>query len=254
VIAFSDVHLARGGRPVLRGLTFNVADGENVVLVGRSGAGKSSILKLINRMLTPDAGTVLVNGVSTVQMDGVQLRRGAGYVIQEVALFPHMTVRENIALVPRLLQWDPRRITSRVDELLTLVGLPPDEFAGRMPSDVSGGQRQRVGVARALAADPPILLMDEPFGALDPVTRTELHDEFRRIQKQVKKTVVLVTHDMLEAFALGDRIGVLHDGEMVALDTPAEIGRSQDARVRALLRPLTELVPFMPAEREGRPA
>jgi len=251
VIAFSDVHLARGGTPVLRGVTFTVEAGETLVLVGRSGAGKSSILKLINRMLVPDAGTIEVNGRQTTDTDGVALRRAAGYVIQEVALFPHLTVRDNVALVPRLLGWDETRVRSRVDELLGLVGLPPEDFAARMPGDVSGGQRQRVGVARALAGDPPILLMDEPFGALDPVTRTELHEEFRRIQRLVKKTTILVTHDMLEAFALGDRIGVLHDGEMAALDTPSGIAKSRDPRVRALLAPLAELATLLPALTHG---
>jgi osmoprotectant transport system ATP-binding protein len=230
---------------VLRDVSFVVESGETVVLVGRSGAGKSSILKLINRMLVPDQGSVVVNGVVTTNTDGVSLRRSAGYVIQEVALFPHLTVAENIALVPRLLGWDAARISTRVRELLALVGLPPD-FEARLPHQVSGGQRQRIGVARALAADPPILLMDEPFGALDPVTRTELHEEFRRIQQLVKKTIMLVTHDMLEAFALGNRIGVLHDGEMAAIDTPRGIAESTDPRVRSLLRPLAEMQAALP--------
>jgi osmoprotectant transport system ATP-binding protein len=246
VIDFTNVSLARGGKAVLRNLTFSVDSGETVVLVGRSGAGKSSILKLVNRMLVPDSGTVVVNGVVTTGTDGVILRRGAGYVIQEVALFPHMTVAENVALVPRLLGWETSRIDARVAELLALVGLPAAEYATRLPSQVSGGQRQRVGVARALAADPPILLMDEPFGALDPVTRTELHGEFRHIQQLLKKTIILVTHDMLEAFALGDRIGVLHDGGMVALDTPAAIAAARDPRVRSLLKPLAEMQASLP--------
>ncbi|MEO5895233.1 MAG: ATP-binding cassette domain-containing protein [Vicinamibacterales bacterium] len=246
VIDFTNVSLARGGKPVLRNLTFSVARGETVVLVGRSGAGKSSILKLINRMLVPDAGSVAVNGVLTTNTDGVSLRRGAGYVIQEVALFPHMTITENVGVVPRLLRWETSRMAARVTELLALVGLPASEFGTRLPSEVSGGQRQRIGVARALAADPPILLMDEPFGALDPVTRTELHEEFKRIQQLVKKTVILVTHDMLEAFALGDRIGVLHDGEMAALDKPQAMARSTDPRVRSLLRPLAEMQASLP--------
>ena len=246
MIDFRSVALARGGKPVLRDLTFSVEKGETVVLVGRSGAGKSSILKLINRMLVPDAGSVAVNGIVTTNTDGVALRRGAGYVIQEVALFPHMTVAENVGLVPRLLGWETGRVSARVAELLALVGLPASEFGNRLPSQVSGGQRQRIGVARALAADPPILLMDEPFGALDPVTRTELHEEFRRIQQLLKKTTILVTHDMLEAFALGDRIGVLHDGEMAALDAPAAIAASTDPRVRSLLKPLAEMQATLP--------
>ncbi len=161
-------------------------------------------------------------------------------MMQEVGLFPHMSIARNVAVVPRLLGWEEQRITSRVEELLNLVGLEPSEYSGRRPDELSGGQRQRVGVARALAADPPILLMDEPFGALDPVTRAEMHREFRRIQERVRKTVVLVTHDMAEAFALGSRVGVLADGVLAAIDAPAAIARSQDGRVRPLLEPLFE--------------
>jgi osmoprotectant transport system ATP-binding protein len=161
-------------------------------------------------------------------------------MMQEVGLFPHMSIARNIAVVPRLLDWDERRIRSRVEELLTLVGLEPAEYSERRPDELSGGQRQRVGVARALAADPPILLMDEPFGALDPVTRAEMHREFRRIQERLRKTVVLVTHDMAEAFALGSRVGVLADGVLAAIDVPSAIARSRDDRVRPLLEPLLE--------------
>jgi osmoprotectant transport system ATP-binding protein len=239
-IEFRDVGLSRGGLSVLRGLNLGVERGETLALVGRSGAGKSTILKLINRLLTPDSGEIVVRDRPTRAWDPFDLRRHIGYVLQEVGLFPHLTVRENIAIVPRLLAWSEPQIGSRVRELMQLVGLPPDEFAMRRPQELSGGQRQRVGVARALAADPPILLMDEPFGALDPVTRSELHDEFRRIQSQVGKTIVIVTHDMGEALALGSRIGVLADGAVVALDTPRAIARSSDARVRAMLAPLVE--------------
>jgi osmoprotectant transport system ATP-binding protein len=172
--------------------------------------------------------------------------------MQEVGLFPHMSIAENIAIVPRLLGWDEGRIAARVEELLALVGLRPPEYAGREPGELSGGQRQRVGVARALAGDPPVLLMDEPFGALDPVTRAEMHREFRRIQDQVRKTVVLVTHDMAEAFALAARVGVLADGVLAALDTPAAIARSQDPRVRPLLEPLLEAsAAFVEARQPG---
>jgi osmoprotectant transport system ATP-binding protein len=239
-IRFDDVHLTRGTVSVLRGLTLDIRAGETVALVGRSGAGKSTILKLINRLLLPAAGDVLVESRSTSSWDPFELRRRIGYVMQEVGLFPHMSIAENIAVVPRLLGWDEGRIAARVEELLALVGLRPPEYAGRQPDELSGGQRQRVGVARALAGDPPVLLMDEPFGALDPVTRAEMHREFRRIQAQVRKTVVLVTHDMAEAFALASRVGVLADGVLAALDTPAAIARSQDARVRPLLEPLLE--------------
>ena len=225
---------------MLQGLDLEVGQGETLALVGRSGAGKSTILKLINRLLQPDAGEVVVHGRPVAAWDPFDLRRHIGYVLQEVGLFPHLTVRDNIAVVPRLLDWEEDRIGRRVEELLGLVGLPADEFAVRRPEHLSGGQRQRVGVARALAADPPILLMDEPFGALDPVTRSELHAEFRAIQSAVRKTIVIVTHDMGEALSLASRIGVLADGVLVALDTPAAIARSSDGRVRAMLAPLVE--------------
>jgi osmoprotectant transport system ATP-binding protein len=239
-ISFKDVHATRGGHAVLKGFTLDVPDGETFALVGRSGAGKSTILKLINRLLEPDRGDVLIEGRRTTEWEPFELRRRAGYVLQEVGLFPHMTVADNIAIVPRLHNWTAERIGARVNALLELVGLPAAEFANRRPHELSGGQRQRVGVARALAADPPILLMDEPFGALDPVTRAEMHLEFRRIQSQVRKTVVLVTHDMAEAFALATRVGVLHDGILAAADTPRAIARSDDPRIHPLLAPLME--------------
>jgi osmoprotectant transport system ATP-binding protein len=239
-IAFRGVRLKRGDIAVLQGLDLDVEQGETLALVGRSGAGKSTILKLINRLLAPDAGDVVVRGRPVGEWDPFDLRRHIGYVLQEVGLFPHLTVRDNVAIVPRLLGWDEERIDGRVKTLLALVGLPADEFAARRPEQLSGGQRQRVGVARALAADPPILLMDEPFGALDPVTRSELHGEFRRIQSALGKTIVIVTHDMGEALSLASRIGVLADGVLVALDPPAAIARSTEARVRAMLAPLVE--------------
>ena len=234
---------------MLRGLDLEIAPGETIALVGRSGAGKSTILKLINRLIEPSAGEILIEGRSTRSWDPFQLRRRVGYMLQEVGLFPHMSVGRNVAVVPRLLGWEARRITARVDELLTLVGLNPSEYADRRPDELSGGQRQRVGVARALAADPPILLMDDPFGALDPVTRAEMHREFRRIQDRVKKTVVLVTHDMAEAFALGSRVGVLADGVLAALDVPRVIARLDDDRVRPLLAPLFEASAALDASR-----
>jgi osmoprotectant transport system ATP-binding protein len=239
-IAFRDVRLTRGAMDVLRGLSLAIDRGETLALVGRSGAGKSTILKAINGLLTPQAGEIVVRGRGTTEWDPFELRRSIGYVLQEVGLFPHLTVGDNVAIVPRLLGWPEARLATRVRDLLQLVGLPADEYAGRSPQALSGGQRQRVGVARALAADPPILLMDEPFGALDPVTRAELHHEFRRIQSEVRKTIVLVTHDMAEAMALGSRIGVLADGVLIALDAPKAIAESGDDRVRAMLRPLVE--------------
>jgi osmoprotectant transport system ATP-binding protein len=235
VIAFDAVSFARGAQPVLTDVTFTVAPGETVALVGRSGAGKSTVLKLINRVLTPAGGRVTVNGRDTRAWDPIALRRQTGYVLQEVGLFPHMTVRRNVATVPMLLGWDEPRVTARVDELLELVGLPPGEFGGRWPDQLSGGQRQRVGVARALAVSPPVVLMDEPFGALDPITRGELHVEFRRIRERVPTTIVLVTHDLREALALADRVGVLEAGRLAALGTVEELQRSPSPVVKALL-------------------
>jgi len=227
---------------VLDRFSLAVESGEVLALVGRSGAGKSTLLKLINRLLEPDSGAVIVEGRDTRAWEPIRLRRRVGYVLQEVGLFPHMSIGRNVAVVPQLERWPEARTSARVDELLELVGLPPDQFASRWPDELSGGQRQRVGVARALAADPPILLMDEPFGALDPLTRAELHREFRRIQARVRKTVIIVTHDMGEAFALGDRVGVLDDGRLIACDRPGAVAASTDARVRQLL----DALPAMP--------
>ncbi len=223
------------GHPTLDDLSFLVSRGEVLALIGRSGAGKTTILKLMNGLLLPVSGSVLVEGRDTRDWEPFALRRRLGYVLQEVALFPHMTIAENVGIVPRLAGWPDDRIRPRVQELLALVGLPPTEFADRWPDELSGGQRQRAGVARALAADPPILLMDEPFGALDPITRGEMHQEFSRIESAVRKTVVIVTHDMNEALGLGDRIGVMDAGRLVACDSPDAILDSADPRVRALL-------------------
>jgi osmoprotectant transport system ATP-binding protein len=240
-IAFRDAWFRRAAAgDVLRGVTIEIREGETVALVGRSGAGKSTLLKLINGLLLPDRGAVQVGGRSTRAWDLFTLRRRIGYVLQDVGLFPHLGVFENVAVVPRLLGWDETRIAVRVAEMLHLVGLDPGVYSQRSTRELSGGQRQRVGVARALAADPPILLMDEPFGALDPITRAELHREFRRIQATVRKTVVIVTHDMGEAFALADRVGVLVDGNLAALDAPAAIAQSIDPRVTPFLEPLLE--------------
>jgi osmoprotectant transport system ATP-binding protein len=235
VIRFDEVYCRRGTREVLSGVTFTVAEGETLALVGRSGAGKSTVLKLINRILRPDRGRVVVHDRDTADWDPIALRRHSGYVLQEVGLFPHMSIRRNVGVVPELAGWSQDRIDARTTELLALVGLPAHEFGDRWPDQLSGGQRQRVGVARALAIDPAVVLMDEPFGALDPVTRAELHAEFRRIQSQVRKTVVLVTHDMREAFALADRVGVLDDGRLVAFDRPAALKESVEPAVRTLM-------------------
>ena len=236
MITFEEVWCARGQVPVLCGLSLSIESGETVALVGRSGAGKSTALKLINRMLEPDRGRVLVDGRDTRTWEPTALRRRTGYMLQEVGLFPHMSVARNVGVVPKLLRWERARIARRSSELLDLVGLPAQTFADRWPNQLSGGQRQRVGVARALAADPPVVLMDEPFGALDPITRGELHDVVRRIQSVVRKTIVLVTHDMREAFALADRIGVLHDGALIACAPPSELQRSDQPEVRTLLQ------------------
>jgi osmoprotectant transport system ATP-binding protein len=209
------------GRELLHDLNLDVQRGETLVLLGRSGSGKTSTLKLINRLLTPSSGEVCVEARPTPEWDVIRLRRMIGYVIQEVGLFPHFTVERNIGLVPTIENWPADRITARVGELLQLVGLAPD-IASRYPRELSGGQRQRVGVARALAADPPILLMDEPFGALDLITRAELQREFLDLQKRLRKTVVFVTHDLREALLLGSRIALMEAGRLVAAQTPKE--------------------------------
>lgn len=233
-VQFTDVSASRGGRPVLRRVSLSVPRGQTVALVGRSGSGKTTLLRLINRLLDPDSGEVLVDGQSTRTWDPIALRRRTGYVIQDAGLFPHLTVGDNIATVPRLLEWPANRIAARIDELLVLVGLEPAVFRDRWPDELSGGQRQRAGLARALAADPPLLLMDEPFGALDPITKGELHAEFLRVQKTLHRSVILVTHDMAEACELADQIAVLHDGELIACDTPARVLASHDHRVTSL--------------------
>ena len=241
VIEMRGVHVTRGAAgEVLRGLDLDVAAGETLALVGRSGAGKSTLLKLVNGLIVPASGTVVVEGRDTRRWNPFELRRRIGYVLQDVGLFPHMSVAANIGVVPRLLGWDTARIDARVAEMLRLVGLAPETYAERPAQELSGGQRQRVGVARALAADPPILLMDEPFGALDPVTRAELHREFRRIQSEIRKTVMIVTHDMAEAFALASRVGVLDEGVIAQIAPPRELARTTDPRVRPLLEPLLE--------------
>jgi len=214
-------------------ISLEIHTGETLVLLGRSGSGKTTLLKLINRLLLAQKGEVLVQGRSTAQWDPIRLRRGIGYVIQEGGLFPHFTVAQNIGLVPTLEKWTPDRIAQRVDELLSLVGLDPREFSARHPHELSGGQRQRVGVARALAADPPILLMDEPFGALDPVTRAELQREFSKLARRLAKTIVFVTHDLREALVLASRIVLLQAGHIVASAKPQEFLQIDHPEVKA---------------------
>jgi len=224
-----------GGRALLDAFSLAVEEGETLAVIGRSGSGKTTALKLVNALLMPTAGEVRVAGRATTAWDAIQLRRRTGYVIQEVGLFPHLTVARNVGLVPELEGWPPERIGKRVEELLALVGLPAAEFAGRYPHQLSGGQRQRVGVARALAADPPLLLLDEPFGALDPITRAELQREFRALQARLKKTAIFVTHDMREAALVGDRIAVVAGGRLRAVATPEALRESRDPEVRALV-------------------
>jgi osmoprotectant transport system ATP-binding protein len=222
-----------GDRDVLAGLDLAIARGETLVLLGRSGSGKTTTLKLINRLLEPTAGEVLVEGRPTIAWDPIRLRRRIGWVIQDVGLLPHLTVGDNVGLVPRLEGWPRERVAARTRDMLALVGLDPDRFAGRRPADLSGGQRQRVGVARALAADPPILLMDEPFGALDPVTRAAMQREFGEMARRLGKTIVLVTHDVREALLLGDRIGLLAGGALALLAPPGEFLRAAHPEVEA---------------------
>jgi osmoprotectant transport system ATP-binding protein len=238
LVEFRGVTCAYGDRRALTDLNLSVGQGEALALVGRSGAGKSTLLKLVNRMLIPQQGSVLVDGRDTREWNPIQLRRRTGYVLQSIGLFPHLTVEQNISLVPRLEGWDVSRREARARELLELVGLAPDDYAHRWPNELSGGQQQRVGVARALAINPPVLLMDEPFGALDPVTRRELQRAFSRIQQELRQTVLLVTHDIAEAVALGTRVGILDDGALIICDTPAVILRATDARVRRFLEPV----------------
>lgn len=245
---FRGVSFGRDGRPrILDDFSLTVGAGEVVALVGASGAGKTTVLKLVNRLLLPDAGEVLVQDQDTREWDPIRLRRSVGYVIQEIGLFPHLTVAGNIAVVPRLERWPDDRVAARVRELLVLMDLDPEIYANRWPDELSGGQRQRVGVARALAIDPPVLLFDEPFGALDPVTRRQLQSEFRSIQTRLRKSVLLVTHDMGEAMMLGDRIGVMDEGRLIWFGPPRRIAECDDPRVRRFVDAAT---PIPPAARE----
>lgn len=232
-VEFQNVSFQINRRTLLSQLNLTINQGEALILLGRSGSGKTTTLKLINQLLLPTQGQVLVSNRPTTEWDSIKLRRRIGYVIQEIGLFPHFSVGQNIALVPSLEKWSPPRIEARVYEMLNLVGLDPENFAHRYPHQLSGGQRQRVGVARALAADPPILLMDEPFGALDPITRLELQQQFRHLQRQLGKTLIFVTHDIQEAFFLGTRIGLMYEGNLVALGTKEEFLQSPHPEAKA---------------------
>ena len=232
------------GHVLLSNLNLSVSRGETLALLGRSGAGKTTALKLVNRLLEPSTGEVRIEGRATTNWDVIELRRRTGYVIQESGLFPHYTVEENVSLVPRLEKWPTSQVRTRAEELLTLVGLDPARFRGRYPHELSGGQRQRVGVARALAADPPVLLMDEPFGALDPLTRSEIRAEFQQLQARLAKTIILVTHDTSEALLLGHRIGLMEAGELRGLFTPKEFLHSNEPVAAAYISQLRALEHF----------
>lgn len=231
-VAFRSAEYRIDGRRIVGPLDLIVSRGETVVLLGRSGSGKTTTLRLINALVRPSAGDVLVGGISTASWDPVTLRRSIGYVIQEIGLLPHFTVAKNVGLVPKLMAWPAERIGKRVGELLALVGLPPAEFRDRYPHQLSGGQRQRVGLARALAGDPPLLLCDEPFGAVDPLTRSELQREFRGLVHRLEKTVVFVTHDVAEAESLADRIVLMDEGRCVFVGTPEAFTRSTNELVQ----------------------
>jgi osmoprotectant transport system ATP-binding protein len=234
-IQFAAVTYTVGSTVILDGITLDVREGDTVVLLGESGCGKTTTLKMINRLIAPTAGEVLVKGKATTEWDPIELRRSIGYVLQEAGLMPHMSVAANVGLVPSLEGWDEQRHANRIKEMMELVGLDPAKFADRFPHELSGGQRQRVGVARALAADPEIVLLDEPFGALDAITRTRLQKEFAELVRSLKKTAVFVTHDLHEAMLLGDRIVLMQSGKIVLVETPEQFEKSENPLARAYL-------------------
>lgn len=213
------------GTEALKDINLHIEKGELLTLIGPSGCGKTTTMKMINRLIEPSGGQIYIDGKPISDQDPVELRRSIGYVIQQIGLLPHMTIAENIALIPKLKKWDKDKIDKRVDEMLNLVGLEPSIFRSRYPLELSGGQQQRVGVIRALAAEPPIILMDEPFSALDPISREQLQDELVKLQKEIQKTIVFVTHDMDEAMKIADRIAIMKDGEILQLDTPDRLLR-----------------------------
>lgn len=235
IVELSGVAYSVADTTILDGISFQVHTGETLVLLGESGCGKTTTLKLINRLIEPTSGEVLVEGKATTDWDAIALRRHIGYVLQDGGLFPHMTVAENVALVLGLSDWDPEKSRGRTTEMLVLVGLAPAKFADRYPHELSGGQRQRVGVARALASDPELLLLDEPFGALDAITRTNLQKEFARTVRDLGKTAVFVTHDLHEAMLLGTRIALMEKGKLLLIDTPENFRRSDIPLVRSYL-------------------
>lgn len=241
IVEFQNVNFAAGDIQILKNLNLEIKQGEILVLLGESGCGKTTTLKLINRLIEPTSGKVLVEGKATTDWDAIKLRRRIGYVLQEAGLFPHFTVEKNVALVPDLENWNSGEKQERTFEMLSLVGLEPERFAKRFPSELSGGQRQRVGVARALAANPDLLLLDEPFGALDAITRSRLQKEFAKLVKDLDKTAVFVTHDLQEAFALGTRICLMDKGEIALVETPENFRESNLPLVCEYLETLTKI-------------
>jgi osmoprotectant transport system ATP-binding protein len=235
IVEFRDTCYSIDGAAILHDINLQIYEGEILILLGESGCGKTTTLKLINRLIEPTSGEIIVNGKRTGEWDPIQLRRQIGYVLQEGGLFPHFTVAENVALVPELENWDEGKKKARTEEMLDLVGLDPQKFSSRFPHELSGGQRQRVGVARALAADPEILLLDEPFGALDAITRTNLQKEFAALVRKMNKTAVFVTHDLHEAMLLGSRIALMDKGRIALLETPENFSASDHPLVRAYL-------------------
>jgi osmoprotectant transport system ATP-binding protein len=240
ILEIRDLSCALGGRPVLRSINLNVEEGETVVLLGRSGSGKTTLLKTVNGLVPASTGEIRFEGRAVAQWDAVKMRRRMGYVIQDAGLFPHWTVEANVGLVPRLEKWEPARVAARVELLLQTVGLAPAEYRHRYPRQLSGGQRQRVGIARALGADPPLLLFDEPFASLDPITRFELQQQFLELRRTVHKTALFVTHDVREALLLGTRIALLRDGALECVSTPEEFLAAQTREARAFLSCIEE--------------
>jgi osmoprotectant transport system ATP-binding protein len=235
ILEICNVSYAIGGRAILRDISLTVHEGETVVLLGRSGSGKTTLLKTVNGLVQPTSGEIRFEGKPSTEWDPIRLRRRMGYVIQDAGLFPHWTVAANIGLVPRLENWSPDRVAARVETLLREVGLEPLEFQGRYPRQLSGGQKQRVGIARALAADPPLLLMDEPFAALDPITRFDLQRQFLELRRAVRKAALFVTHDVREALMMGSRVALLKDGAVDVLATPADFLAAETPEARAFL-------------------
>ncbi|MBZ5624403.1 MAG: ATP-binding cassette domain-containing protein [Acidobacteriia bacterium] len=240
ILEIRNLSYAIGGRPILRDITLTVSEGETVVLLGRSGSGKTTLLKAVNGLVEPTSGEIRFEGRPSAEWDPIRLRRRMGYVIQDAGLFPHWTVAANIGLVPRLENWTAEKVAGRVTTLLRDLGLDPAEFQGRYPKQLSGGQRQRVGIARALAADPPLLLLDEPFAALDPITRFDLQRQFLELRRSVRKTALFVTHDVREALMMGSRVALLKDGAVDVLATPSDFLAAQTPEARAFLASLED--------------